>query len=154
MAKAAGHCDVAMLGTEQFAEEFDRLRAFNGTMQAPAPLPFSTMAGTIMRVEYQAPTWVTLRKYGRKVRTTGSGCHAFLNHEEVDSTGLRNKAFERLDALVKRAGGPTALGNSAKDPFDLGAIIQSESSTPWKCIASAIYNLQIAGYPTVDLVVL
>lgn len=78
-------------------------------------------------------------------------CRVYFNNiTPVDSVELRDQAFKRLDAIVKRAGGPEALKtNPEKIPQ---VHIRGDINTPWRCIAGAIYNVQISGYPTVGFI--
>ncbi|MFN5783827.1 MAG: ExbD/TolR family protein [Novosphingobium sp.] len=81
----------------------------------------------------------------------GGECRIYFNNTTpVDSVELRDQAFKRLDAIVKRAGGPEAL----KDNPDLipQVHIRGDVNAPWRCIAGAIYNVQISGYPTVGFI--
>jgi biopolymer transport protein ExbD len=81
----------------------------------------------------------------------GGECRIYINNTTpVDSVELRDQAFKRLDNLVKRAGGPEAL----KDNPDLipQVHIRGDVNAPWRCIAGAIYNVQISGYPTVGFI--
>src|SRR6187397_2790726 len=74
----------------------------------------------------------------------------FNNTTPVDSTELYDRAFNRLDAIVKRAGGPEAmLANPEMIPQ---VHIRADVNTPWRCVAGAIYNIQAAGYPTVGFI--
>jgi biopolymer transport protein ExbD len=68
----------------------------------------------------------------------------------VTSEELRDQAFKRLDAIVKRAGGPEAL----RDNPDMvpQVHIRGDVEAPWRCVAGAIYNVQISGYPTVGFI--
>ena len=78
-------------------------------------------------------------------------CRIYFNNiTPVDSVELREQAFKRLDAIVKREGGPEALrANPEKVPQ---VHIRGDINTPWRCIAGAIYNVQISGYPTVGFI--
>ncbi len=75
-------------------------------------------------------------------------CRVYFNNiTPVNSDELRDQAFKRLDAIVKRAGGPEALkANPDKVPQ---VHIRADVNTPWRCVAGTIYNVQISGYPTV-----
>jgi biopolymer transport protein ExbD len=75
-------------------------------------------------------------------------CRIYFNNiTPVTSEELRDQAFKRLDAIVKREGGPEALkDNPDKVPQ---VHIRSDVNAPWRCVAGAIYNVQISGYPTV-----
>jgi len=78
-------------------------------------------------------------------------CRVYFNNvTPVDSTELYNQAFQRLDAIVKRAGGATAI---MEDPEKIPeVIIRGDVNAPWRCIAGTIYNVQAAGYPTVGFI--
>jgi biopolymer transport protein ExbD len=78
-------------------------------------------------------------------------CRVYFNNlTPVDSQELYNQAFDRLDAIVKRAGGPEALMN---DPERIPqVVIRGDVNAPWRCVAGAIYNVQAAGYPTVGFI--
>jgi len=74
----------------------------------------------------------------------------FNNTTPVDSTELYDRAFNRLDAIVRRAGGPAAM---MADPELIPQVhIRADVNTPWRCVAGAIYNIQAAGYPTVGFI--
>ncbi|MCH7629767.1 ExbD/TolR family protein [Novosphingobium percolationis] len=76
-------------------------------------------------------------------------CRVYLNNvTPVDSTELAKQAFDRLDAIVKREGGAANM-----DPDKIPEVhIRGDVHVPWKCIAGAIYNVQIAGYPKVGFI--
>ena len=78
-------------------------------------------------------------------------CRLYLNNiTPVDSAELRDQAFKRLDAIVKREGGPEAM---RRDPEKIPQVhIRGDVNVPWRCIAGAIYNVQISGYPTVGFI--
>jgi len=81
----------------------------------------------------------------------GGECRIYFNNiTPVDSTELQKAAYKRLDSIVKRAGGPEAL----RDNPDLipQVHIRGDVSAPWRCVAGAIYNVQLAGYPTVGFI--
>lgn len=74
----------------------------------------------------------------------------FQNITPVTSEELEKRAFERLDAIVKRAGGAEAL---MKDPEQIPQVhIRGDVQAPWRCVAGAIYNIQRAGYPIVGFI--
>jgi biopolymer transport protein ExbD len=83
--------------------------------------------------------------------SNGGECRVYFNNiTPVDSVELRDQAFKRLDSIVKRAGGPEAL----KDNPELvpQVHIRGDRAAPWRCIAGAIFNVQISGYPTVGFI--
>ena len=79
----------------------------------------------------------------------GGSCRVFFNNTTpVDSSELQKQAFERLDAIVKREGGAENI-----DPEKIPEVhIRGDVNVPWKCIAGAIYNVQISGYPRVGFI--
>ncbi len=78
-------------------------------------------------------------------------CRIYFNNiTPVTSEELRDQAFKRLDAIVKREGGLEAIKN---DPEKIPQVhIRGDVNAPWRCIAAAIYNVQISGYPTVGFI--
>jgi biopolymer transport protein ExbD len=78
-------------------------------------------------------------------------CRVYFNNTTpVDSTELYDRAFNRLDAIVTRAGGPEAM---MADPELIPQVhIRADVNTPWRCVAGAISNIQAAGYPTVGFI--
>lgn len=81
--------------------------------------------------------------------TRGGQCRVYFNNTTpVDNTELYQKAFDRLDAIVKREGGAENI-----DPEKIPEVhIRGDVNVPWKCIAGAIYNVQSAGYPKVGFI--
>ncbi|MXO68750.1 biopolymer transporter ExbD [Altererythrobacter marinus] len=78
-------------------------------------------------------------------------CRVYFNNTTaVDSQELYDRAFERLDAIVQRAGGADAIMD---DPDKIPQVhIRGDVNAPWQCIAGTIYNVQAAGYPTVGFI--
>ena len=76
-------------------------------------------------------------------------CRVYVNNiTPVDNTELYKQAFDRLDAIVKREGGAANM-----DPEKVPEVhIRGDVHVPWKCVAGAIYNVQIAGYPKVGFI--
>jgi biopolymer transport protein ExbD len=78
-------------------------------------------------------------------------CRVYFNNlTPVDSSELYDQSFERLDQIVKAAGGPEEL---MKNPDQVPQVhIRGDVNAPWRCVAGAIYNVQAAGYPTVGFI--
>ena len=83
--------------------------------------------------------------------TRNGECRVFFNNTTlVDSQELFDRAFERLDAIVQRAGGAEAI---MQDPEKIPQVhIRADVNTPWRCVAGAIFNVQRAAYPTVGFI--
>jgi biopolymer transport protein ExbD len=112
------------------------------------------------KVENLLLTVTTTDEAGRTPRTIRSGftgatrtgeCRVFFNNSTpVDSQELYDEAFKRLDAIVKRAGGPEEL--MANPELIPQVHIRADVNAPWRCVAGAIFNVQAAGYPTVGFI--
>jgi biopolymer transport protein ExbD len=78
-------------------------------------------------------------------------CRVYFNNiTPVTSEELYDQAFNRLDAIVRQAGGVEAI---MKDPEKIPQVhIRADVNAPWRCVAGAIYNVQAAGYPTVGFI--
>ena len=78
-------------------------------------------------------------------------CRVYFNNTTpVDARELYDQAFERLDTIVQRAGGPEAI---MEDPDQIPQVhIRGDIESPWRCVAGAVYNIQAAGYPTVGFI--
>jgi biopolymer transport protein ExbD len=78
-------------------------------------------------------------------------CRIYFNNITlVDSNELQEQAFKRLDAIVQRAGGVEAL---LEDPEKIPQVhIRGDVNAPWRCVAGAIFRVQLAGYPIVGFI--
>lgn len=78
-------------------------------------------------------------------------CRVYFNNiVPVDSEELYQQAFDRLEALVQRAGGEEAM---MENPELIPQVhIRGDVNAPWRCVAGAIYTVQRAGYPTVGFI--
>ncbi len=83
--------------------------------------------------------------------TRGGECRVYFNNiTPVGSDELYERAFERLDKIVQRAGGVEEI---MKDPESIPQVhIRADAEAPWKCVAGAIFTVQRAGYPTVGFI--
>ena len=81
----------------------------------------------------------------------GGECRVYFNNiTPVTSEELYDEAFNRLDAIVKAAGGVEAI---MADPEKIPQVhIRADVNAPWRCVAGTIYNVQAAGYPTVGFI--
>ena len=90
-------------------------------------------------------------KSGYGGATRGGECRVYFNNiTPMSSEELREKAFERLDKIVQRAGGVEVI---MEDPDLIPQVhIRADVEAPWRCVAGAIFNIQAAGYPTVGFI--
>lgn len=78
-------------------------------------------------------------------------CRVYINNTTpVTSEELYDQAFNRLDQIVRRAGGPEAI--MAQPELIPQVHIRGDVNAPWRCVAGTIYNVQAAGYPTVGFI--
>jgi len=78
-------------------------------------------------------------------------CRVYFNNiTAVTSEELYDRAFARLDNIVKREGGIEAI--MANPEMIPQVHIRADVNAPWRCVAGAIYNVQAAGYPTVGFI--
>jgi biopolymer transport protein ExbD len=78
----------------------------------------------------------------------GGECRVFLAGAlPVGNLELYDRAFAHLGEVVRAAGGVEAL---TRTPERIPAAhIWGDANAPWRCIAGTIYNVQVAGYPTI-----
>ena len=78
-------------------------------------------------------------------------CRVYFNNiSPVTSDELFDRAFERLDTIVQRAGGADVI---REDPDLIPQVhIRGDEDAPWRCIAGAVFNVQSAGYPVVGFI--
>jgi biopolymer transport protein ExbD len=88
---------------------------------------------------------------GYEGSSRGGECRIYFNNiTPVDDTELRDMAFKRLDAIIKREGGAEAL---RAEPEKVPQVhIRADINAPWRCVAGAVYNVQVSGYPTVGFI--
>ncbi|MEM1051773.1 MAG: biopolymer transporter ExbD [Pseudomonadota bacterium] len=105
---------------------------------------------TISTTDADGNTAQTIRS-GFGGATRGGECRVYWNNiTPMSSDELREQAFERLDAIVQRAGGVDAI---MEDPDLIPQVhIRADVEAPWRCVAGAIFNIQAAGYPTVGFI--
>jgi biopolymer transport protein ExbD len=121
-------------------------------------IPVITSLESKDKVENLLLTVTTTDQSGRSAGEPGyegasryGQCRVYFNNiAPVDSAELRDQAFKRLDAIVKREGGPEALKNNPEKVPQVH--IRGDVNAPWRCVAGAIYNVQVSGYPTVGFI--
>ena len=105
---------------------------------------------TVTTTDEQGRTGSTERT-GYTGATREGECRVYINNTTpVTSEELYDQAFNRLDQIVQRAGGPEAI--MAEPELIPQVHIRGDVDAPWRCVAGAIYNVQAAGYPTVGFI--
>ena len=99
----------------------------------------------------EAGRTATMQDSGFTGATRNGECRVYFNNvTPVSSQELYDKAFERLDSIVQRAGGIEAI---MQDPEKIPQVhIRADKNVPWRCVAGTIFNVQAAAYPTVGFI--
>ncbi len=92
--------------------------------------------------EYEFPAFVSYQPDTETCRTT-------FNGSAMSSDQLHERAFEKLDMIVMREGGPDAVLSNPEIMEALVATIQTPPDTPWRCVAGATFNLTRSGWPAI-----
>jgi len=93
----------------------------------------------------------TVERTGYEGAVREGECRVYINNTTpVTSEELYDQAFNRLDQIVQRAGGPEAI--MAQPELIPQVHIRGDVDAPWRCVAGTIYNVQAAGYPTVGFI--
>ncbi len=93
----------------------------------------------------------SVERTGYTGATRDGECRVYINNTTpVTSEELYDQAFNRLDQIVRRAGGPEAI--MAQPELIPQVHIRGDVNAPWRCVAGTIYNVQAAGYPTVGFI--
>ena len=105
----------------------------------------------LLTVSTSDPNGLSAGDTGFEGAARNGECRVYFNNTTpVTSEELYDQAFERLDTIVQRAGGPEAI---LQDPEKIPQVhIRGDVNAPWSCVAGAIYNVQAAGYPTVGFI--
>ncbi len=91
------------------------------------------------------------RPTGFEGATRNGECRVYINNTTpVTNEELYDQAFQKLDAIVQRAGGVEAI---IANPEQIPQVhIRADKNAPWRCVAGAIFNVQLAAYPTVGFI--
>lgn len=87
------------------------------------------------------------RKGGHSNTATGA-CRVFIDDRLVTSEELYDESFSKLDGNVMFYPGGVEAIDPRYEPLP-PVFLRADRSTPWRCIAGAIYNVQAAGYAEV-----
>lgn len=112
------------------------------------PVVVQTVPVALPKVAYQ-PTVTKPENVALSVRGNGAGgCEVYWNMAPVNSEDLRNRAVAKLEADIKRLGGPQNL-----TPENMPEVhIRGDVDTPYKCIGGAVYTMQSAGFARVGFI--
>jgi biopolymer transport protein ExbD len=80
-------------------------------------------------------------------------CRVYINTRTVDQPELIEFATKKWENELKALGGEAALIAGDIDPKDLPEVhIRGDLNTPYRCIGSTIYSVQISGFTKIGFV--
>lgn len=121
--------------------DMHRYRSFGDGVDSGETLPGEAyFRGTVNRYEF--PAFVSYSPDTETCRTT-------FNGSAVSSEQLYERAFEKLDMIVMREGGPEAVVSNPEIMEALVATVQSPPDTPWRCVAGVTFHLIASGWPAI-----
>lgn len=82
---------------------------------------------------------------------TTNACVFMLGGLSLSAEELSDQSFRELDELVQRTAGAEAVTSSPTNFNKFAAKIQSDATTPWKCVAGALYQVKMSGWPIINL---
>lgn len=140
MLNAFGQCTTELLGNEVHSDVF---AANPSEIDQPLAPPFANRFDAVILVEaVRGPAQA--RGANRRQE-----CRAYFVGQGVSADQLREQLYRRLYTVVAYHGGIETTPRSA-----MNAIVQTRGSTPWRCVAGAVYNVQVSGFASADLLIL
>ena len=111
------------------------------------PVAIQTVKVNLPKVRYEV-TQTKPENVSLSIRAASNGvCEVYWNQTRVDSNELLQRAVNKLKLEIDKQGGVNAPGLELPE-----AHIRGDVSTPWRCIAGAIYNMQRAGFSKVGFI--
>jgi biopolymer transport protein ExbD len=112
------------------------------------PVAIQTVKGIKLPVVTFDPTTTKPENVSLSVKTSPDGqCQLFWGISPVTHDELLSRAVDKLKVEIARQGG---VGNPDLELPE--AHIRSDVDTPWRCVAGAIYNMQMAGFAKVGFI--
>jgi biopolymer transport protein ExbD len=112
------------------------------------PVVVQTIELKLPKVAFE-PTTTKPENVSLSVTNAANGeCQVYWNLTRVNSGELLDRAVAKLKKDIEKAGGVANM-----TPEDLPEVhIRGDINTPWRCVAGAIYNMQLAGFPKVGFI--
>ena len=112
------------------------------------PVVVQTVPVALPKVSFEA-TVTKPENVNLSVRGDGAGgCEVYWGLTKVNSKELLDRAVAKLEAEVKRLGGPQNL-----TPENMPeAHIRGDVNTPYKCVGGAVFTMQMAGFARVGFI--
>jgi biopolymer transport protein ExbD len=110
------------------------------------PVVVQNVDVNLPKVRYEA-TITKPENVSLSVRAPTGSCEVYWGQTRVDSNELLQRAVNKLTAEINKQGGANAPGLELPEVH-----VRGDVSTPWRCIAGAIYNMQRAGFAKVGFI--
>ena len=112
------------------------------------PVVIQTVPVSLPKVRFE-PTTTKPENVSLSVRgTPEGGCEVYWGVQKVDNVKLLDMAVKKLEAEVKKAGGPEAITEENMPE----AHIRGDVNTPYKCVGGAVFTMQRAGFARVGFI--
>jgi biopolymer transport protein ExbD len=112
------------------------------------PVVIQTIPMKLPKVHFEATTTkpenVSLSVRGGP----GGTCEVYWNLQRMDSQQLLDRAVQKLEAEIKKLGGPDKMTEENMPE----AHIRADINTPYKCVGGAIFTMQRAGFARVGFI--
>ena len=112
------------------------------------PVVLQTVPVELPQVRYEATT-TKPENVNLSVRSAPDGtCEVYWNLTKVNSEDLLDRAVKKLEAEVKRVGGPENITEETMPE----AHIRGDVNTPYRCIGGTVFTMQRAGFARVGFI--
>ena len=107
-----------------------------------------TVPVELPQVRYEATT-TKPENVNLSVRSAPDGtCEVYWNLTKVNSEDLLDRAVKKLEAEIKRVGGPDKITEETMPE----AHIRGDINTPYRCIGGTVFTMQRAGFARVGFI--
>jgi biopolymer transport protein ExbD len=110
------------------------------------PVVIQTVKVELPKVRFD-PTTTKPENVSLSITSTDGQCSVFWGMTKVTHQELLDRAVAKLKLEIERQGGVNAPGLELPE-----AHVRADVSVPWKCVAGAIYNMQMAGFAKVGFI--
>ena len=112
------------------------------------PVVVQTVPVSLPKVRFE-PTTAKPENVSLSVRGTPDGsCEVYWGLKKVDNVQLLEMAVKKLEAEIKKAGGPEAITEENMPEVH----VRGDVNTPYKCVGGAVYTMQRAGFARVGFI--
>jgi biopolymer transport protein ExbD len=112
------------------------------------PVVLQTVPVELPKVRYE-PTTTKPENVNLSVRAAPDGsCEVYWNLTRVNSDELLDRAVNKLELEVQRAGGPDAITEETMPE----AHIRADVNTPYRCVGGTVFTMQRAGFARVGFI--